>query len=229
MKYLHFGPKNKPDLRLVFFHGYGASAQDLSDFRHLKLPVQSQWIFPEGPLESDLAPGGQAWFPLKWHLSPAGPDRPDQGPPSQIHENPEGLFYLDKHIKEIQSFLSSFPSENLILGGFSQGAVMALNVALRMKKAPLALAFLSGALFPARLLEEKKQSFSQGGRFFQSHGQKDPLLDFESAKKVSVFLESLNWQGPFVGFEGGHEIPSTILSQMQNFLANLDKPFDPDV
>ena len=272
MKYLQFGQKENPGLRLVFLHGYGASAQDLSDFRHLSLPVSSHWIFPEGPLESALAQGGRAWFPLKLHLSspprgsvvskllshiyrksttdrtvpqPLSPptrrsvvskllshiyrksttDRtvpqPLSPPTRGIHESSEVLAYLEKHVQEIQNLIASFSPENLVLGGFSQGAVMALHVALRMKKAPLALVFLSGAFFPDKLLEGQKQSFCQGGRFFQAHGQEDSLLSFAEAKKVEDFLIGLNWKGQFVRFGGGHEIPPLVLSQMSDFLKSL--------
>ena len=223
MKYLQFGQEHNPNLRLVFFHGYGASAQDLSDLRHLKSLAQSQWIFPEGPLESTLAPGGRAWFSLELcepHMTPT-----TQG---QIQESPESLYELNQNITKIEAFLAPFASDNLILGGFSQGAVMALHVALRMKKAPLALVFLSGAFFPARLLEEKKPDFCQSGRFFQSHGQKDPLLSFSEAQKTTAFLLSLNWKGSLTHFEGGHEIPSAILSQLQEFLAKLAPSYTND-
>ena len=214
MKHLQFGQKENPGLRLVFLHGYGASAQDLSDFRHLSLPTTSHWIFLEGPLE--LALGGRAWFPLKLHLS----SFPQPLSPRGIYESPEVLAYLEKHVREIQNFIAPFSPENLVLGGFSQGAVMALNVALRMKTPPLALVFLSGALFPDKLLEGQKQSFCQGGRVFQAHGKNDPLLSFSEAKKVEDFLVDLSWKGHFLPFEGGHEIPPLVLSQMLDFLKN---------
>ena len=210
MKYLQFGKEQKPILRLVFLHGYGASAQDLSDFRHLTLSTHSHWIFPEGPLPTPSAPEGRAWFPLKLHL-----------PQNQIQESKESLYYLNKYIKEIQNFIAPFPAESLVLGGFSQGAVMALNLALRMKTPPLGLVFMSGTLFPTTLLQEQKQSFVQGGRFFQSHGQQDSLLDFKSSQQVTSFLKSLSWEGEFLDFAGGHEIPPLVLSSVQKFLQKL--------
>ena len=129
---------------LFFLHGYGANAQDLSGFHTLKLSHSCRWIFPNGPLELE-APynlfGGRAWFPLKVNTTN-----------NQLYTNDQSTHYLNKHCQQLLDFISSFKlkSEQIILGGFSQGAIMSLNVALKMNPPPLGLILMSGAFFPQK-------------------------------------------------------------------------------
>ena len=103
---------------------------------------------------------------------------------------------------------------------FSQGAILALNAALRMTPPPRALILMSGSFFPSKILNKDKQTFSTGGRFFQCHGKADPLLSYSESKDVHSFLQALQWKGEFVSFEGGHEIPHAVLLQIQEFISH---------
>ena len=214
MEYLDKNQDEGSSRYIFFLHGYGANAQDLSGFHTLKLPVPCRWIFPNGPLELE-APynifGGRAWFPLK--INPTN---------NQPHTNEKSLYYLEKHCQRLLQFISSFnlTSDQIILGGFSQGAILALNAALRMTPPPRALILMSGSFFPSEILNKDKQTFSTGGRFFQCHGKVDPLLSYSESKDVHSFLQALQWKGEFVSFEGGHEIPHAVLLQIQEFISH---------
>ena len=208
IEYLEFNQTKKAPC-VLFFHGYGARAEDLSGFHTLELPVSCRWIFPNGFLKLETLYGGfngRAWFPLK---------RDDTG----LYETPNSVQYLNKHCQQLLKFIQSLhlDSRQIILGGFSQGAIMALNLALRMNPPPLALIVMSGVLFPSDILYNK--NFSCFGSFFQCHGKKDPLLLYSEAKKVCDFLQSLKWHGQFVCFDGGHEIPHAVLLQIQEFMS----------
>ncbi len=197
----------------VFLHGYGANANDLSGFH--TLPVPCRWIFPNSPLELEASYnvlGSRAWFPMQ--MNPQD---------NRLHTDKKSLYYLEKHCQQLLEFVKSFNlnSDQIILGGFSQGAIMALNMALRMQPPPRALVLMSGALFPLEILEKEKQGFSQGGSFFQCHGKEDPLLLYPESKKVCDFLQALRWKGRFVSFDGGHEIPHAVLLQIQDFMSHI--------
>ena len=196
-----------------FLHGYGANARDLSGFSNL--PLACKWIFPNGPLKLK-APyesfSGRAWFPL--------PENTGASPLLKASE--AALYQMEKHCQNLTEFIKSFKlkPQHIILGGFSQGAIMALNIALCMDPPPRALIFMSGALFPQEVLQKNKHKFSRAGNFFQCHGTKDPLLAFAESRAVCDFLQDLKWKGEFLPFEGGHEIPQTTLFKIQNFIAN---------
>ena len=195
-------------MKAVFFHGYGANAQDLSFFCTLLPAAHCQWVFPNGPLPVASIPGGRAWFPL---------DTDEQT--GHVRLTDRSSFYLEKHCKQHLQLLNPSPSDRLILGGFSQGAVMALNLALRLNPPPLGLVIMSGALFPLSLLSNPEVR-AEGGSFFQCHGRQDTLIPYTAGQETEKFLHSLNWQGRLNGFEGGHEIPPAVLDQVQAYMKN---------
>lgn len=212
IEYLDFKSGEDTSPCLLFFHGYGAHAQDLSGFHTLKLPVSCRWIFPNGPLKLG-APydifGGRAWFSLKVN-------------DNQLFSDEYSLLHLKKHCQQLFTFIKSLnlSSDKMILGGFSQGAIMALNLALRMNPPPQALVIMSGALFPQEILDKEKHTFSKKSSFFQCHGKTDPLLLYSEAKKVCDFLHDLEWKGHFISFNSGHEIPHAVLLQVQEFISH---------
>ena len=211
IQYLEFN-KTESSFTALFFHGYGAGARDMSAFQSLKLPVSCRWIFPEGFLKLP-APydtfGGRAWFPLKMDS--------EKG---LLYPTKPSVQYLDKHCQKLLKFIQALnvKSHQMILGGFSQGAIMALNLALRIKPPPRALIVMSGSLFPMDVLYAQKKELSSSGSFFQCHGKTDPLLSYASAEKLCDFLRSLKWKGDFVSFEGGHEVPHAVLLEIQKFI-----------
>lgn len=211
IEYLDFKTGKGATPCLLFFHGYGANAQDLIGFRTLKLPVPCHWIFPNGPLKLQSpydAFGGRAWFSLKMNNN-------------RLFSDEYSLSHLKKHCQQLSDFIKSLnlSSDKIILGGFSQGAIIALNLALRMKPPPRALVIMSGALFPLEILNKEKHTFSKKGSFFQCHGKGDPLLLYSEAKNVCDFLHDLHWTGQFISFDGGHEIPHAILLKVQEFIS----------
>ena len=77
------------------------------------------------------------------------------------------------------------PSQ-LVLGGFSQGAMLACDVALRTEIPLAGLALLSGTLIAvpewAPLAPKRK-----GTRALVSHGQNDPILPFARRRAAARF------------------------------------------
>jgi phospholipase/carboxylesterase len=102
------------------------------------------------------------------------------------------------------------PPGGILLGGFSQGAMLSLDVALHD---PRPLAGL--ALFSATLLAEPVWGPRMGSRpglpVLQSHGTHDPLLPFAVAEKLRDLMSAAAMEVDFVPFRGGHEIPPVAL------------------
>src|SRR5690606_6201984 len=113
--------------------------------------------------------------------------------------------------------------EQTILGGFSQGAMLSCDVALRAERPLAGVVLLSGTflceddwrpLMPAR----------RGLRVFQSHGVLDPLLPFDLAERLRDALVEAGAELDWVAFRGGHEIPPAVLMRLQGFLRGLVTP-----
>src|SRR6478735_2349298 len=130
---------------VVLMHGYGAPGTDLvSLWRELAVPHEVRFVFPEAPLETDF--GGRAWWPIDMirlqteRFSEGGAER-------LMAEVPPGIDAARAAVLELLAVLErdfgAVPEQTLI-GGFSQGAMLATDVVLRSSRAFGGLALLSG-------------------------------------------------------------------------------------
>ncbi len=195
---------------VILLHGYGAPGTDLVPlWRELKVPPDVRFVFPEAPLE--LGFGGRAWWTLDMLRLQ---DRFDRGLVEElIREVPTGLAAAREAVLELLKGLErelGLVPETTILGGFSQGAMLATDVVLRSDRKFAALAVLSGtvickdewrALMPAR----------RGLPVLQSHGRSDAVLPFFLAEQLRDELTAAGLLVEFVPFNAGHGIAGPVL------------------
>lgn len=212
------GEKDAPTI--VLFHGFGASAHDLYPLHEVITTEQRfNWIFPQGMLKVPIMPGyeGRAWFPIDLQALQEAMQKNDFRDFSEIE--PEGLSTArTAAILMIQAL--GIPFDQLILGGFSQGAMLATDIALRNTKLAKGLMLLSGTLLCEAEWSEMAKS-KANLRFFQSHGESDPILGFRSAKKLEKLMRNAGLLGEFIQFPGGHEIPQVVVQGVSRYLNSL--------
>lgn len=208
-----------PQKAIVLFHGYGADNRDLASLAtHVSLGKNISWYFPNGPYSVPIGPHmmGRAWFPLRLsELESTGVDF------TQIL--PDGMERaVELSVRALGDLLQTTKMqwEDVMLGGFSQGAMLATEVALKIPEIPAGLTIFSGSLVNSPGLKNKAPA-KKGLRFFQSHGEKDPILDFEIASQLEQALLGAGWNGMLYGFRGGHEIPVPVLSEWQSWLKGI--------
>ncbi|GAB3838315.1 alpha/beta hydrolase [Hymenobacter jeollabukensis] len=111
------------------------------------------------------------------------------------------------------------PAGQVYLFGFSQGAIMAYDLALTHP------AQVRGVLaFSGRLLEESKQHHApaaevQRVEFFISHGSHDDKLPAFYADQAVAFLQTLGIRPRYEPCAGGHEITAGSLAAVRQWLA----------
>lgn len=194
-------------LTVVLFHGYGADARDLAPLRsYIPRKTPLRFVFPDAP--------GNMWFPIdERRLQQAQmtgiPWDPSKDEPPGLAQARENAFVF---LEELE-----VPWNKLILGGFSQGAMLATDLTLRAKEGPAGLAILSGTLLNEP--EWKKLAPKRKGlKFFQSHGEQDPILGYALAKRLETLLTSGGLEGSLLGFPGGHFIPAEGLKELGSYL-----------
>jgi phospholipase/carboxylesterase len=202
---------------IVLFHGYGASAYDLYPLHQaLSAPSGTNWIFPDGHLEIPIGPGyfGRAWFPIDMEALQrammTGEVRDLSG------KEPQGLRIAREKAMEMLSYLD-IPFSEIFIGGFSQGAMLSVDLSLRHKEIPKGLAILSGTLLNKSVWTELAKTKS-AMTFFQSHGKLDPVLGYGLAKDLNQMLRDSGMIGEFVSFSGGHEIPWEVLEGLNRYI-----------
>lgn len=205
----------------MFLHGYGADAYDLAPLaNHFNMPAGTRWLFPQAPLEVPVGFGmvGRGWFPID--VAALEKAMQEGSPRDMTRILPDGLLEAqEKVLKCIES--AGVSLENLVLGGFSQGAMLSTQITLMGDVPPKGLVILSGTL----LNEEawtKAAPKRKGYGFYQSHGRQDQVLGYPFAQKLEAVLKGAGLVGELQSFEGGHEIPMEVIHGVNNYLQGLN-------
>lgn len=202
---------------IIFFHGYGADAGDLSPLAEEILPTKPcNWLFPNGFLEVPIGWNwtGRAWWPVNMEELQK---QQSEGVPRDLSKStPEGLEVAYKKAKEMLQALN-VPWNKIILGGFSQGAMLATELYLNAEENPLGLVILSGACLHADQWREKAKARA-GKAFFLSHGEHDPVLSVRGAQKLETILTQGGMKGRLTRFSGGHEIPANVIQEVKKYI-----------
>ena len=197
---------------VILLHGYGADNQDLfglADF----LDPEGEWsfYFPQAPIEVPIGPAwmGRAWFPIPQRDLEVGID--------YSHKRPPGI---DAAAQAVGDLIFDLNSERLVLGGFSQGAMMAVDVAMNNANDVEAMILLSGTLVDRGGWTAKAGGL-KGKKFFQSHGLSDTVIPVAKGQALFDLLKAAGLEGGLHTFPGGHEIPMPVLNKAKQFLSGL--------
>ncbi len=207
---------------VVLLHGFGAPGEDLvSLHRVLDVPRTTRFVFPAAPLSLGMMGpvDSRAW----WMIDMVRLERAMQTGELRdlTGDVPEGLAearaLVLAMLDEVDARLH--PS-HVVLGGFSQGAMLSTDVALHTSRPLAGLVVLSGTL-----LAEKewipRMPARRGLPVLQSHGTLDPLLPFGIAERLHDELARAGLDVTFLSFRGGHEIPPPVVERLGAFLREV--------
>lgn len=210
----HFESENAPWLILI--HGYGADAPDLfslKDYFQFSKPIN--WFCPRAPLQVPIGPGwtGRAWWKIDMReielAAQTGQER------NLSETRPPNLDELRTKLMEAIELCGG--PKNVIIGGFSQGAMLASDIFLSSPEPFKGLVLLSGSLINKTELKSLAAKKS-GADFFQSHGKSDQVLSINGAHRLYNFLNEAGMKGELVQFTGGHEIPQEVILRAQKYI-----------
>lgn len=206
---------------VVLLHGFGAPGDDLvALWRYLKVPNDVRFLFPAAPLSLDMGFGGdaRAWWMLDMERITQA--RANGQWDSLSQEIPRGLAPARTQMQEVLSLAQenlSVPTQSLVLGGFSQGAMLSTDLFLHSDIPFAGLALLSGTLIAKEEWLTRLPN-RQGLPVFQSHGTDDPILSFSMAQQLRDHILAAGLPISWVEFPGGHEIPIQVLEGLSTFL-----------
>jgi phospholipase/carboxylesterase len=207
---------------VVLLHGFGAPGDDLVNlWRQIAAPRGTRYVFPAAPI--DLGPayaGGRAWW---WIDLEARVRRERSGEPRNAAEVPDGLDLarpqVDALLEEAVALLRP-PAGKVVLGGFSQGAMLSIDVALRTPHPLAGLVVLSGTHIAADEWAPRLEA-RRGLPVFMSHGRDDELLPFAVAEGLRDTFVRAGLEVEWVPFRGGHGIPPGVLEGLGGFLQRV--------
>ncbi|MGQ0809894.1 MAG: alpha/beta hydrolase [Nitrospiraceae bacterium] len=205
---------------VLLLHGFGAPGDDLVSLADgLDVPIGTRFLFPEGPLSLNLGGGdSRAWWLVD--MARIQTDRAAGRPRDLSSELPKGLAPARERVLALLDDAQRRLGANLkttVLGGFSQGAMLACDVALRTSFPFAGLVLLSGTLMAKQewqpLMPKRKNL-----PVLQSHGTQDEILSFVMAERLRDLLTQSGLVVDWVGFRGGHEIPDLVLNRLGAFI-----------
>ena len=199
-------------LSLVLLHGYGSRAEEWLQFEPvLNVPKNGRLIFLEGPTAGPLH-GSRGWWELDLagHI-PAGARLPDYS-----RANPRGIKVAARLVSE---YLDSIDGP-VVLGGFSQGAMVSGEIAFQSDRELAGLILLSGTTVNEAAWVNNLATRRQLPTFI-AHGRSDGVLSFAIAERFANTLKEQGMNVTWVPFEGAHEIPADVVSALNVFLAKL--------
>jgi phospholipase/carboxylesterase len=205
---IHAPPRGGPVRQLVvLLHGLGAGGADLIDLAPVlarSLP-DALFVAPDAPFPCDLAPFGRQWFSLQSRL-------PADMAAGVRQAGPVLAAYLAEQLER-----ASLGPDALALLGFSQGAMMALHVGLRLVPPPAAIVAISGRLVEVTALHDEPSATPP---VLLVHGDMDDVVPVEAMSAAEVALRDKGVPVECCLRPGlGHAIDAEGLDQAAAFLA----------
>lgn len=210
----HVPPGDGPFPTVFALHGWGASSHDLLGLAPYIHGGGALVICPQGPVEVPIQPGvsGYGWFPL----TGGGPIDPTE------------LVIARERLRGfVEGTREAFPVDprHTVALGFSQGGVMAYDLALRAPSEFAGLVALSSWL-PNDLANQIPEDEAGHGMLptFVAHGTKDEMIDVERARESRERLRGFGIDPHYREYEMEHGISPDALRDLVNWLE--DKVFE---
>lgn len=172
---LRIEPPTPATSLVILTHGYGADAADLLDLGNYwrDLLPNTAFIAPNAPTPCEINPAGFQWWSLADGLDPPGNLKRCRAVTQQ---------FVD--MLESERARYGLPYSHLALAGFSQGAMLSLEVALHLP-APVA----GVVSFSGMVLDENPVNVRQRPPVLLVHGMQDPIVPFVAYDLATTTLK----------------------------------------
>ncbi|WP_298210027.1 dienelactone hydrolase family protein [Acidovorax sp.] len=194
---------------LVLMHGVGSNEQDLFSLAP-QIPGRFHVLSLRAPYR--MGPGAHAWFDFS--IEPNGERTINEPQEAQSRA-------LVAQAVESAAEQLGIPPERVVVGGFSQGGIMALSLLLTR---PALLQ--AGLVWHSRLLPQvvpltAPADALRGKQLWLSHGTQDNVIPLASAQAIARHMAPLPVTVAYHEFPGAHEIRPAELAATVAWLEAL--------
>jgi phospholipase/carboxylesterase len=183
-------------------HGYGSNEEDLHSLAEY-LPKKYMVISPRAPIS--MGDKMNAWYTI---------DRSSGKVKSNTNDTENATKLIIDFIEYVKY---TYKSDNIHIGGFSQGGIMSYSVGLMRPDLVKAIIPMSG-----RLLDEVKAhvvvSKLKSLKIFITHGTEDKMISIDEANKSVEYLKSIGLSPSYKTYKDGHTITGEMLRDIIEFL-----------
>jgi Predicted esterase len=199
-------PSGKPDDAemplVILMHGRGADANDLADLAPM-IDDGYRFVFPNAAKPFEPSPGytfGWSWF--------------DGWPP----EKGSIIDSRTKLIALISELVVRYPTSGLVVAGFSQGGMMAIDVGFRTQQKVAGIVVMSGAIYEAGMPDLRAQREMP---VLLIHGTQDDMIPVLAARRTRHILEEHGVTPEYHEFPMGHHVTPESMVVVREFLGRV--------
>lgn len=198
--------EDQPLPTVVLLHGRGADAHDLADLAALlDTPGGCRFVFPNAPRPFEPYPGqtfGWTWF--------------EGWPP----EHRSLVASRELLLEFVESVVRRYPTPagKVVIGGFSQGALMALDAGLRLADSPAGIVALSGGLYEKDLAPVAP---GKGPPVLIAHGDDDDVVPVNNGRRARRVLEDAGLEVEYHEYPMAHQILEEEIRVVRDFIARV--------
>ena len=194
---------------LVLMHGVGSNQQDLMGLAP-QIPERFHVLSLRAPFR--MGPGAHAWFDFS--IEPNGERTINEAQEAQSRA------LVAQAIASAAEQLG-IPPERVVVGGFSQGGIMALSLLLTQPALMQAAMVWHGRLLTQMLPQAAPPDALRGKQMWLSHGTHDNVIPLAHAQAIAHHMAPLPVTLAYHEFPGAHEIRPSELAATVTWLESL--------
>lgn len=185
---------------VVWMHGLGADGHDFEPVVPMLNLPRVRFVFPHAPRLPVTINGGMvmpAWYDIR-----SLDNAPDRESAEDIRRSAAAIEAVVTREED------RVGSTNVVVAGFSQGAAMALHVALRHPRPLAGVVALSGYVVLAPTLDTEARPENRDTPIFLGHGTHDPMVPVFLGEQGRDTLHALNPERSLVWktYPMGHQV-----------------------
>lgn len=209
-------PTQEPIGSIIWLHGLGADGNDFAPIvpeLNLQQTYPMRFIFPHAPERPVTINNGyvmRAWYDI---ISLSIDHRADQ----------EGI---KESVLQVQALIEQeekkgISTENIILAGFSQGAVIALHTGLTLPKKLRGILALSGYLPQASTVLSHATPANKQVPIFIGHGTQDMVVPYFLGEALHKQLKQEGYPVTWKDYPMSHSVCAEEIRDIANWIENV--------
>jgi len=194
---------------VLLLHGLGHDAETVWRMLGPGLPADLSVLAPEGQFPGREG-AGHAWFSVTFG---------SQGPQANLAEEAQSR----GRIIALAQALAARPAPRppLVLAGFSQGGILALNAMLERPELFAGCAVATGRLMAEVADQNPPKSAHVGKPIFWGHGKADPIIAAAAVEAGTARLAAYGMEISTMLHDDGHEAPAALQQALRTWLDRI--------
>ncbi|HEX7952311.1 MAG TPA: alpha/beta hydrolase-fold protein [Burkholderiales bacterium] len=205
----------KPSHSIIWLHGLGADGNDFVPVvQELTLPpLGIRFVFPHAPMRPVTINGGfvmRAWYDIAYQ-------------DLALQEDEHGLRQSQKSVEELiaKEQARGVPANRIVIAGFSQGGVIALQTGLRHPRRLAGVTALSAYLPLAATVGKERNAANNDVPVFLGHGVADNIVPLPLGIASRDQLLKLGYDLDWHQYQMAHSVCPQELADIGAWLARV--------